>query len=215
LNTGQWVIIGISAILVVWYFGANLYNRQKGVKTYRWLRKGLSTLGKIDQAGWLGSSSSGASLLVNKPSPPFRVIETSFLLETREILPWWIYNLSQGKHEHLLIKANLRKKPRQTIIIYRPEEAKKALKLLSDGGTQIESSNPPEGFRILFSEKEDEPGLNEIGKFLEWAGNSVQRITLQPEAPHLIVQAGISPILEIPAEDFFNRLKFVWVSPER
>jgi hypothetical protein len=214
MNQGQWIIIGISFVLVAWYFGANIYNRQKGIKTYRWLRRGLATLGKIDQAGWLGSSSSGASLIVNKPAKPFRMIAASFLLETREILPWWLFNCLKGKREQVVIQVNFRKQPKLTVVANREAYRQQETQFKTERMEQYRQLTTQQGFQIQYSGDQDDPWLAGLNKFLESNGKSVQRITLQPETPQLVVKSGISSLLNESAESFFNDLKLLGSLPE-
>ncbi len=107
MNTGQWIVIGLCGFLFLWYLGWNIFNSRRGIATYYWLRKFLSRTGEISQAGWLGSSSSGARLGVERGRKPFCQVEATFWLESREFLPMRIIHLLQGKEELVAIQASL------------------------------------------------------------------------------------------------------------
>jgi hypothetical protein len=115
VDIGQQIVIGISVFLVVWYIALSSVNRRRGIATYQWLQDGLSRLGKISESRWIGSASSGARLAIAEAQPPFRKIEVIFLLESREILPLWIFNHLRGKRDELIIKASLSGRPTQEI----------------------------------------------------------------------------------------------------
>jgi len=211
MNLGQWIVIGISVFFLGWYFGANLYNRRLGLKTYRWLRKGLSVLGNIDQAGWLGSSSSGARLQIGKPKKPFRTIETSFFLETREILPWWAFNRLLGKRENVTIRITLHKAPIQTFVVCREIDQAKVTQKLDQTFKKV---NAAQGFCVLISGQPDDQWIGLLNQFLESGGKLVQRIILQPQPPHCVVTAALKPLLNSPAEAFFKGVASLWSYPE-
>jgi hypothetical protein len=119
VETGQMVIIVISVLMGVWYVVGASINRKRGVATYQWLQAELEQIGKITEAKWIGSSGSGARLLIGSASKPFRRVEVIFLLESREIMPLWIFNRIRGKQDEMVLKANLRKVPLQEIEVAR------------------------------------------------------------------------------------------------
>jgi hypothetical protein len=75
VNLGQQIVIIISVFLVVWYLIFATINRRRGIALFYWLREGLQTLGEIDDVSWIGSSGSGAHLVVGKAQKPFQRIE--------------------------------------------------------------------------------------------------------------------------------------------
>ena len=119
METGQMVIIVISILMGVWYVVGASINRKRGVATYQWLQAELEQIGKITEAKWIGSSGSGARLLIGSASKPYRRVEVIFLLESREIMPLWIFNRIRGKQDEMVLKANLRKVPLQEIEVAR------------------------------------------------------------------------------------------------
>ena len=102
MDLGQWIVIGLSVVMGVWFAVGSFYNRRRGIGTYRWIQSGLKRLGKISEAAWIGSSGSGARLTVGKAEAPFRRIEVVFLLESREILPLWLFNRVRNKQDEMI-----------------------------------------------------------------------------------------------------------------
>ena len=115
MNTGQWIAISLSALFGAWYAVGAIINRRRGVAIYRWLRTGLEQVGKISEAKWIGSSGSGARLVVDKGKKPFRRVEVVFLLESREIMPIWLFNRLRKKQDEMILKATLTQVPDQEV----------------------------------------------------------------------------------------------------
>ncbi|RMF44807.1 MAG: hypothetical protein D6755_08780, partial [Anaerolineae bacterium] len=115
MNPGQQIVIVVSVLLVVWYVAFSYVNRKRGVALYRWLREGIEQLGALSHVGWIGSASNGGQMLVDKAQPPFSRVEVVFLLQSREVLPLWLFNLGRGKRDEMIVKAVLRAAPLREI----------------------------------------------------------------------------------------------------
>src|SRR3990170_7569395 len=119
MDLGQQIAIYLWVFLLLWYIAAAAYNRRRGVRAYRWLRPGLAKLGPISDARWIGSSGSGARLVVGKADRPFRQVEAAYLLETRELLPLWLINRLRGRRDALILRADLRSSPHGELEVMR------------------------------------------------------------------------------------------------
>ena len=80
LNTGQWVVIIIAAILILGYILGYLYNRQRAEQIFKWLKQGLTTLGEVSLGEKLPGMATGGRLEVNQASSPLRRVEAVYLL---------------------------------------------------------------------------------------------------------------------------------------
>lgn len=208
LDTGQWIAISLSALLGAWYFGGAIINRRRGVATYQWLKTGLEQTGKISEAKWIGSAGSGARLIVGKASAPYRRIEVVFLLESREIMPIWLFNRLRNKQDEMIFKANLKQVPIQEVESA-PSGNRKLKDLLSTPGVDLNPFNEvssPEGFGIIRRGGQDEERLVALREFLKKYRKSVFQFSLRRQSPHLILRARIPPLRENPAEDFIADL---------
>ena len=204
MDTGQWIAIGLSVLLGVWYVVGAIINRRRGVVTYHWLKAGLEQLGKISEAKWIGSSGSGARLLLEKTAKPFRRIEIVFLLESREIMPIWLFNRLRKKQDEMILKANLRQTPTQEAESA-PSGDRKLKELLSAPSNKLNPfrvSPAPEGFEIICRGMQDEEYLAALRRFLLKYSDSVFQFSLRRQMPHLILRVYLPPLLRIPAEDF-------------
>ena len=202
LDTGQWVVIGLSAFLFIWYFAANAYSRQRGVAAYRWLYRALEGFGKI-QAEWIGASSAGARLVVSKASKPFQRVEAVYLLEPREFLPYWAFSRLRGKRDEVVVKITLRFSPKTTLEVRR-DSGHQSPNTSNGTGKSIHLLD---GFEMIYDGPEDQRLIDGLKAFLSDQGASVRMITLQREAPHLVIHAKLSPVLHSPAESYLDGLQ--------
>ena len=38
MDLGQWIVIGLSVLMGIWFGVGSIYNRRRGVATFHWLR---------------------------------------------------------------------------------------------------------------------------------------------------------------------------------
>src|SRR4030066_749564 len=103
LNTGQWVVIIICAVLILGYILGYYYNRQRAEKILNWLRQGLSTLGEVTIGEKLPGMATGGRLEVNQAAAPLKRVESVYLLAPRENIFFWVFHLIQGKGDELIV----------------------------------------------------------------------------------------------------------------
>lgn len=210
MDLGQLIVIVLSLILGMWFFLGAVVNRRIGVATFNWLSLGVESLGKLSEAKWIGSSGSGARLVIAKAQAPFQRIELVFLLESREILPLWIFNHLRGKRDEMIIKAGLRSVPSQEIEA--AWEGDRQLHKLLDSTQKKPFEKLPEsptGYEIASRGQVNSTTLDHLKSFLERFPDSVRRVSLQRTAPHLILQVNLPSLRREPAGDFFAALRLL------
>jgi len=207
MNLGQWIVIGLCALLVAWYFGASMFNRRRGMATYQWLRRGLEQVGDKIEAQWLGSSSTGAKLVIPRAEKPYRRLESTYLLETREILPYWILTHLRGRRDGLMIKVVLRKVPKTGLVVERLDLRNKTELEPQDQKQVSELVDAPEGFTIARYGPGDPESEQRLREFLSEAGEPIERISLQQKSPHLEIRMWINSLEMTPPVPFFEMLK--------
>lgn len=207
MDIGQWVVIIVSALLGSWYFIGAIFNRRRGVGVLNWLRPGLGHLGKLTEVRWIGSSGSGARLVVAQANAPFQRIEAIFLLESREILPLWIFNRFRGKRDEIIIKAGLRSNPAQELEVARPGNREFHKVVSSDLKKPFELIQTLPGYELARRGRKDQLEIDKLSTFLQAYGSSVWRVSLQKKAPHLILRANLPDLQKGKAEDFFQGIK--------
>jgi hypothetical protein len=206
-NLGQWIVSGLSVFLIVWYVLAAYFNRKRGILVYRWLRDGLKEIAQDPEVHWIGSSGSGGQLLFKNTTAPFQSIEIVFLMETRELLPLWLFNLLRNKRGEIILKTSLLTPPSQEIEVARLGD-RGFPRLLALEQKQPYAQMPVlQGFQIARRGRKKSQGLPQLELFLNQYGVAVQRISLQRKSPHLVLQANLVKLMKYPAEDFFSSLQ--------
>ena len=196
LDLGQWIIIALSAFLLIWYFTANSFNRKRGTATFRWLYRALESLGEISTAEWIGAANMGARLIVKKAAKPFRSVEAHYLLEPREFLPYWLVSRLKGKRDEVLIRVVLRAAPKGRLEIKR--------KAGKRGKQPDDSHMVHPDFQFTSSDFSDDQFLGKVNNFLTQNANSIKRIYIQPDKPHLEIVARINRLRETPADTYLE-----------
>lgn len=205
MDLGQQIAVYFGVALVMWYVGASFYNRRLGVRTYRWLHAGMAGLGKITEAKWIGSSAAGARISVAQAARPFRQVEATFLLETRELLPLWLLNRLRGKRDALFARIQLRSVPRGELEVLPGNDGRLR---------NLESRSQPDPWTLL--DRQLPSGLRAAGRgtgakllldsvepLLVALGPSVRHLSISRNAPHLILEVALAGLKDEPAESFF------------
>lgn len=207
MNLGQQIVIIISVFLVLWYLVFATINRRRGIAMYYWLREGLQKLGEIDEASWIGSSGSGARLVVSKAQKPFQRIEMIYLLESREILPLWVFNRLRGKRDEIILKATLRNTPVLEVEVARTGDRQFRDLIDKEQKKPYTSMPSREPFVVAQRGRPDEAEMQRLGDFLERYKTNLFRISLQRTSPHLILRSYLPDPKAESAEDFFVALR--------
>ncbi len=213
MNLAQWIVIILSFIIGIWYFGAFLYNRQRGEVTYQWLKAGLRPLGELGEVQRLGTLTPQARLVIHKAEAPFQQIEVIFSLEPRENLPLWIFSHLQGRRDEIVIRASLRVLPTQEIETAHTEDRRYRNLVASEQIKPFELLPTPYGFEIARRGKPDVKAVERLKLFLERYGKATMRISLHRKEPHLVLQANLSSLLPLAAQEYFTSLCNVLVDP--
>jgi hypothetical protein len=206
MDLGQWIMIGLSAVLAIWFAIGFIYNRRRGESVSRWMIAGMKSLGEISEIAWIGSSASGARLVVKEAKSPFRLVEAVFLLESREILPIWILNRIRGKTDEVIIKADLRTAPKEVLEVSR-HNYQKVKQRDHETNQKIHPNDiSVPGFRVSTSRKVVEDDHSNLHAFLEKYGRGVQKISIHRRKPHLIVRLSLPNLITEPPEEIFQAL---------
>ena len=212
--SAQRIVIAIAILMALWYIGGTWYNRRRGIRTLTWLRGGLQKLGGRLEMAWIGSAASGARAVVSKANPPFRQVEAIFLLESREVLPIWLFNRLRGRRDELIIKAQLRS-PRQGEIEVVPAGSRLERSLRREEQAPWEWEEGPHGLRIARRGSQGKALGQAVGAFLQDYGPSLYRLSWRRSKPHLLLHIRLSELTARPADEFFNDLRTIFVSPRQ
>ena len=205
MSTGQIAVIALSVVLAMWYLGGMVANRKRGMATYYWLREGLqAVIGEVSEGRWIGSAAGGARLVVGKANAPFHRVEVVFLLEAREILPWWLFNRLRGKQDEMIFKASLRALP----VAFDAAPAESAALRQMEVEGKPRRAEGPLGLVFLLRGKTTMADLAPWQEFLRKYGAAVRSLSVSRRQPHVVMRVALPPLQAQgePAAAFFAAL---------
>ena len=206
MDTEVIAVIGLCIVLVLWYGGGHLYNRRRGQRLFRWLEAGLDVLGGEREAGWLGSSASGARINVVHAAHPFRRLELTLLLENREMLPLWVLGHLRGRRDGLIIRATLRS-PRQGEVEVVPATGQTARGLHQEQERPWTWQQGSHGLSIAYRGSGAQPQVAGLESWVDAYGAHLQRFSWRKTDPHIQLQVNVAGLLTVSSEAFLADLQ--------
>lgn len=200
----MWVVI---IVLAGGYLAGTWLNRRRSRALGAWLQAGLETLGGKPIWKWVGTRSSGAQVTVEGARKPFRQLQITYLLLTRELLPLWGVELLRGKHDMLVIRADLRAKPDREFEVV-PLQGALRRKLDRESKQSWEWHEGLARLGIGTQGTGDKAVVEQVTGFLEPYARHVQRLSLRQRSPHLILFVRLTGLAaQTPAEDFLRAVQ--------
>jgi hypothetical protein len=192
-------------LLVIWYVVGWQMNRRHGRRLLEWALQGLQAFGGKITVSRLGTS--GFQMNVKKAQSPFKRIETTVLLEPREILLLWIFNLLRGGADHLVFKSTLRASPRGEVEIVkkRGRLTRQVLKELDERAWTRQET--PGGLVVAYQDKRGRRQADAISHLVEDLSPRLLRLSLSKKAPHLLVSLSLAGLDEQSALLLFSSLQ--------
>jgi hypothetical protein len=206
MDTGVIAVIGACVVLALWYGGGYLYNRSRGQRFFRWLEAGLDVLGGEREAGWIGSPASGARVNVVHAAPPFRRLEITLLLESREMLPLWLFGYLRGRRDGLIIKATLRS-PRPGEVEVVPTTGQTAQGLHQEQERPWTWQQGPYGLAIAYRGSGAGPQAAGLEPWVDAYGAHLQRFSWRKADPHIQLRVKVAGLLTTSSETFLADLQ--------
>ena len=206
LDLGQWVTIGICAILILGYIRGYYKNRQKALQISEWLQKGLAEWGKVTPGERLPGLVTGGRLDVNSAAEPFQHIEAIFLLEPRENWLFWLFGRLLGKRDELILKITLRSQPEHEVEIGRRGDRDFSRRLTA-AGRKLEVVSGPHGLQIARRSKKNSRFDDKVETFIDKYQQSIVRLLLRHGQPHLFVRVHLPSLQTNPAQEFLLALQ--------
>jgi len=201
------VVIALSIALVVWYFVGAQINRRRARSLVRWIREGVQVFG--GQATMRPMGTSGFQVNVEKAKGPFKRVGMMVLLESREMLLLWIFNRLRGQRDLLVLKSDLRTRPKTEleVICKGTRMARRALKGIDETWAREEMEK---GRLIVAHRGKERPGLGEnllplLREYIPY----LLTLSLRKSSPHLLANLSLSGLERVPAEALFGLLKEV------
>jgi hypothetical protein len=212
LDSGQWIVIGICAILIAGYAGGYYTNRRLAEQVVAWLYKGLKRWGELKAGGRLGGLATGGRLYVKNAGAPFKTIEAIFMLSPRENLIFWLFDLLRGQKDMLVLNIDLRTAPKKNLFMEAGQRGDK------DFQQAIESRNlqlvTPVGGALEIALPDKDALVSEpMSHFLERYGEHVIRWSIRKQAPHMVIRARLKPMLQRSPEEYFSAIQELFQQP--
>jgi len=192
------IIIGLSALLVLWYPFGRQMNRRRGLQALRWLREGIRTYEGQASVNWVGASAFRVD--VQGALGPFKRVGIMVLLEAREVLLLWVINRLRGQRDIVVLKGDLRLKPKSDLeVTRRGWRAGRAMKALEKEGWTIDSLNG-----IFIARKRDTEIASRLTSTLSEEVPRLVKLSLRKRSPHLVANFHLSEMEGVTAESLFH-----------
>lgn len=206
MEIGQWIVIGLSAAMLVWYLSGHVYNRRKGEKTLQWLNAGLQQFGKTEIPRLAAPVASRGYVNVPKASSPFRKLEAFYILETRENLPLWLFQLKSGKRDEIILRASLKTAPLQDLEAGGSKDGDFRLLLSNETKRPYTLVPAPDGYELARRGRKQDEALDCLRTLIERYPGAIKRFSLQSKDPHLLVRVRPGAVLTFHSQEFFEDL---------
>ncbi len=201
LNLGQWVVIGLSALLILGYIRGYYYNRQRAEKALRWLRPGLESLGIVSAGERLPAMATGGRLEVKRAAAPLRRAEAIYLLAPRENLFFWFFHRLQGKDDELILWLTFQTKPAYEVEVALRGDRQFEKRLKEAGKRPLAVSDAPRGLVMAISANQEERS-KKVQALLHTYHPAIRRLSLRENKPHLFLRANLGILQSHPAAEF-------------
>lgn len=205
--TPEYVVTGLGIFLAIWYLIAAIYNRRFGLRTYRWLQRGLGVLGdtKSVQASWIGSSGSGARIGIQRARAPFQRLELAYLLESRELAPLWLMDVLRGKRDQLILRGTLRRKQAGELEVLPAGD--KALKTIQRETTKPWTLTDGPHNLVIAQRGSVKQQAEAVVPFLEKYGPNLKRLSWGPQDPHILIILRLVGLQDDEADALFQDIR--------
>jgi len=206
LNTGQWVVIILCAVLIIAYIRGFYYNRQQAEKTLTWLLEGLKGWGKVAPGEKLPGMVTGGRLIVEPGAAPMRKIEALYLLAPRENPLFWLFYRLQGKRDELIVWVTYFTKPEQELEVARKGDRQFAGRLKATDKPSLTLVDAPPGLQMAYEAQDGAALPDRLRGFVDGHANMLLHLSLRPNKPHLFLRADLRRVSAHKASEFFEEL---------
>jgi hypothetical protein len=201
------ILWGLIIVLVVGFMAGAWLNRRRSKGIGLWLQAGLATLGGQTTWRWIRGMNSGARITVAGANRPFRQVDIGYFLLTREFPLLWGIERLRGKRDLFTLRGDLREAPGNEVEIV-PTAGDLRRKLEVQGGTEaLWWEDGPAGLAVGGRGEGARAAANKFRPFLERYGVYVQRLSLRPRRPHLMLFMNLSGPEAAPAAELMRLLR--------
>jgi len=207
LNLGQWIVIVISAVLVLAYIRGFYYNRQRAGKILAWLDEGLKQFGPVSSGEKLPGMATGGRMEVKRAAPPLKKLEAVYLLAPRENPLFLLFHLIQGRRDELILWITYQSKPEQDVEVARRGDRQFESRLKATDKKPLTVTDGPRGLVFASEQKKGGVLVGRVQSFLEKYSTVVYRLALRENKPHLFIRVNLRIMQLTSAPEFFSALR--------
>lgn len=206
LDTGQWLVIILCAVLIIAYIRGYLYNRQQGEQTTRWLLEGLKAWGEVRPGEKMPGMVTGGRLIVEQGRAPLRKIEALYILAPRENPLFWLFHRLQGRGDELYVWITYFSKPEYEVELARKGDRQFGSRLKATDKPALTFVDAPTNLQMAYEMKDGADLSDRVGDFVQRYRTALVRLALRGNKPHLFVRIDLHAARSRPAVEFFNGL---------
>lgn len=205
LNPGQWIVIGISALMILGYIRGYYDNRRRAGQVLTWLHKGLETLGPVSVGEKLPGMTTGGRLEVKHAVAPLRRAEAIYLLAPRENLFFWLFHRLQGKSDELILWLTFQSKPIHEVEVARRDDRQFEKRLKEPNRKSLVTTEGPRGLLVAISEQNGNFS-EKVKSVVQQYGSAILRLSVRGNKPHLFLRANLQALQSGLAEELLTAL---------
>lgn len=199
------VVIGLSVVVLVWYFLGQQAMRRRGLLLLQQVRAALPILGESPKLRWLGGSA--FQLTLERPVHPFKALTITVVLEPREIVFLWLVNRFRQRRDLMVVRGDFVAPPPAMGELFRAE---------GPGGKEADAAALSErwpidafdasGLQLAASSPLLHEALRDTTQQLHTQLSSLLRLSIRDTSPHLLLNYTLRPGHERNIDDVFRCL---------
>jgi len=206
LGAGEWIVIIISVILLVWFFIGNVLNNQRAQGLLTWLVDSAKTTDKVTSGRMLAPNADGPRAIIKMDGSSVRQLEINFRLLRRENLPLWIYQCIVRRKDEITLNFSMSKASSNVLVAFDKKNSSQAVEKANRGAAQsLVFLQETAGHRLYYRQKFDPDQVQRLKGFLE-NNPAVTGVMIQSGAPQLSIRTPINTIYSLEQKNFLNKL---------
>lgn len=206
LGIGEWIVIVISAILLIWFFIGNLLNHQRSQKMLAWMLNAAQSTGKVTSGRMLAPSAEGPRAMIKIDGSPIRQIEILLRLLRRENLPLWLYQLIINRKDEVTLKLSITSILSGELMAFQTKNATREVELANRAKKQnlVFLAETPT-HRLYYRQRINPEQVERLRDFLQKAPETIH-IIIQSENPQLIFKLPTKALFRLNPQSLLSQL---------
>jgi hypothetical protein len=199
------LVIGLSILVLAWYFLGQRAMRRRGLAVLQWVRAGAPILGEGSKLQWLGSSA--FQVTIERPAHPFKALSITVVLEPREIFFLWLVNRFRKRRDLMVVRGDLTTRPRVRFELFREEgRSGKEAKAIANSERWPIAALDKSGLQLATSSPLSQDLLHASGRQGDDHLAALMRLSIRDASPHLLLNYTLRPGQAGPAGPVFQVL---------